>query len=495
MSAAVKLLAVDIGAETGRVMVGHLDGGCLSLEELRRFPTIAISAGDGLFTDVLRIWGEIQEGLAQAAARYGDQLASVGVDTWGVDYALLSRSGRLLSNPRHYRDPRTAGMLDLAFSRVPREQIYDITGNQFEAFNTLYQLLATAEYEPELLEAAGGLLMLPDLFHYWLSGVVACEYTAATTTQCFDQRRQDWAVDLLERLGLPARLFQNVVQPGSSLGGLRPALRAATGCAPEVQVVLPASHDTGSAVTAIPVSGSDFLFISSGTWSLVGVELEQPLINASTLARNLTNEGSPQGRTRFLKIAPGMWLLQQCRQAWERAGRAYSYADLNQLASAAPAGGALIDVAWPDFLNPGDMPARIQNFCRATRQAVPQTEGELVRSILESLAFQYRSLLGDFEQVLGRRLKSIHIIGGGSRNSLLNQMTADCTGKPVIAGPVEATAAGNVLVQAMGLGHFHSVEDIRQVVRESFEPQTFLPAPSSYWDDRWDSYRQICARE
>ena len=322
MSAAVKLLAVDIGAETGRVMVGHLDGGCLSLEELRRFPTIAISAGDGLFTDVLRIWGEIQEGLAQAAARYGDQLASVGVDTWGVDYALLSRSGRLLSNPRHYRDPRTAGMLDLAFSRVPREQIYDITGNQFEAFNTLYQLLATAEYEPELLEAAGGLLMLPDLFHYWLSGVVACEYTAATTTQCFNPTRRNWAWDVLDALQIPRRIFPPLIPPGTVLGPVQPVIARELGfTAPcKVQVIAPACHDTGSAVAAIPADTPDYAWISSGTWSVMGTNVDEPVIDDRSLQFNFTNEGGVGGVYRFSKNIMGLWLVQECRRTWASAG-------------------------------------------------------------------------------------------------------------------------------------------------------------------------------
>ncbi len=490
-AAAAKLIGVDIGAESGRVMVGHLDGDHLKLEELRRFSTGAVRVGEGLFTDVLHIWGEIQSGLAQAAARYGDQIASVGVDTWGVDCALLDANGSLLSNPRHYRDPRTQGMLEKAFARVPREEIYHQTGNQFEVFNTLYQLLATAEYEPDLLSAAHSLLMLPDLFHYWLSGERACEYTDATTTQCYNQRAQDWAWDLLEKFSLPARLFGPIAQPGSSLGGLVPYLAESTGCAKNVRVILPASHDTGSAVTAIPVTEPDFLYISSGTWSLVGVELAQPVITPASLALNFTNEGSPQGRIRFLRNVPGMWLLQQCRQAWAQQGRSYTYGELTELAEAVPADGALIDVADASFRSPGDMPARIRTYCRNTGQPQPESEGAVTRRLLESLACQYRALLEEFERLLGRPMRTIHIIGGGARNRLLNQMTADCTSRRVVAGPYEATAAGNVLVQAMGLGYLHTVEDIRRVVRHSFEPESYHPVPSVYWEDCYQRYRKL----
>ena len=492
-SSAAKLIALDIGAESGRVMVGHLQDERLTLEELRRFPTGAVRVGRSLYTDVLRIWSEIQTGLAQAAALYGDQIASVGVDTWGVDCALLDSGGNLLGNPHHYRDPRTDGILDRAFARMPREEIYRRTGNQFVAFNTLFQLLATAEQEPELLSAAHTLLMLPDLFHYWLSGERVCERVIATTSQCYNQLEQEWAWDLLERLGLPGRIFLPVTQPGTCLGPLRPDLADTLGAGQNLQVVLPASHDTGSAVTAIPVSEPDFLYVSSGTWSLVGVELEQPVITPASLACNLTNEGSPEGRTRFLKIAPGMWLLQQCRQTWEQQGRDFSYAALTELASLAPAGGPLVDVASDEFVLPGEMPERIRRYCEETGQPAPQTEGEIARCVLESLAVQYRLLLEDFESVLGRRLQVIHIIGGGARNQLLNQMTADCTRRRVIAGPYEATALGNILVQAIGLGKFRSVHEIREVVRRSFQPQSYDPTASDYWDERCQRYRQLAS--
>jgi len=488
---AAKLIALDIGAESGRVMVGHLQDDRVTLEELRRFPTGAVQVGSSLYTDVLYIWGEIQSGLAQAAARYGDQLASVGVDTWGVDYALLGPGGNLLGNPHHYRDPRTDGILEKAFARVTREEIYSQTGNQFVAFNTLFQLLAAAGQEPELLSAAQTLLMLPDLFHYWLSGERVCEYTAATTSQCYDQLGQDWAWELLEAFGLPGGIFLPVTQPGTCLGPLRPELAGRLGVGQNLQVILPASHDTGSAVAAIPVSEPDFLYISSGTWSLVGVEIEQPIITPESLARNLTNEGGAGGRTRFLKIAPGMWVLQQCRQTWELQGQRYSYAELTQLASQAPAGGPLIDVSSDDFVFPGDFPARIRAYCEKTGQQAPQTVGEIVRCVLESMAVQYRLLLEDFESVLGRQLTVIHIIGGGARNELLNQMTADCTRRRVVAGPYEATALGNILVQAVGLGKFGSIQEIREVVRRSFQPQSYTPAAPDYWDERCQLFRQL----
>lgn len=488
----VKLLAFDLGAESGRAMLGHFNGSQIHVEQLHRFPNGPIRVGDSLYTDVLYIWDQIQTGLQISAAQHGKQLASVGVDTWGVDCTLLDSRDHLLGNPYHYRDHQTDGMVDLAFSRVPREEIYFQTGNQFMQFNTLFQLLSQVENDPQKLQHARSLLMLPDLFHFWLCGEKASEYSVATTSQCYNQLEKDWAWDLLERLGIPRRIFQPVIQPGQEIGQIHSWLAQATG-ASKLHVVVPASHDTGSAVTAVPVDQPDFMYISSGTWSLVGVELEQPIITAQSLALNLTNEGNPCRRTRFLKVIPGMWMLQQSKQTWSRAGKNYSYDDLTRLAAAAPEGGPVVNITAPVFLDPGDMPVRIRDFCRRTQQTVPQTEGEVVRCILESLAYHYRSLLEDYENLLGRCQSVIHIIGGGSKNKLLNQITSSCTGRPVIAGPVEATAVGNLLVQAMGLGYLSSLREIRSIVKNSFELETYEPLTSAdQWEEGYQRYCKIC---
>lgn len=486
------LLAFDLGAESGRAMLGQFDGTRLRLEEIYRFANGPVRVADSLYTDALYLWTQIQTGLQKAAAQYGQQIASVGVDSWGVDYALLDENDRLLSNPYHYRDSRTEGILQKAFAQVSREEIYLQTGNQIIPFNTLFQLLSARLQEPQNLHNARSLLMLPDLFHFWLCGEKANEYSNATTTQCFDQNRQVWATDLLNRLEIPPDIFQVVVQPGQKLANIHPWLAESSGC-DRIPVILPASHDTGSAVTAVPASSPNFMYISSGTWSLVGVELEKPLITRESLMRNLTNEGNPQGRTRYLKIAAGMWILHQCKLTWNSSGKQYSYADLTSMAVAAPRRGILINLNDPEFVAPGDMPSRIRQYCQRTGQPVPHNDAEVTYCILESLAYMYRTLLDDLESVLGKKLEVIHIIGGGSRNALLNQLTADVTGLPVLAGPVEATATGNVLMQAVGLGYLSSVDEIRQVVRDSFETELFTPHCRDNIEDRYQEYRVICA--
>jgi rhamnulokinase len=489
---ALHLLAFDLGAESGRVMVGHFDGERLGLEEIYRFSNNPVFAGDYLYSDVLRIWVEMQTGLQKAAAQSKTGLASVGVDTWGVDFALLDGQDRLLGNPFHYRDSHTRGALAAALQRVPREEIYSQTGNQLIEINTLFQLLSMQQSANPNLQAAKTLLMLPDLFNFWLSGNKASEFTIASTSQCFSPYTHTWTVDLIERLGLPGHIFQPVVPAGSLLGRLHPWLAAQSGCA-SMPVIAPACHDTGSAVAAIPVSVPHFMYISSGTWSLVGVELEQPMINAATLAANLANEGGVGGRVRLLKITPGMWLLQQCRSDWSRRGQAYTYAELTSLAAAAAPFGPLLAVGAQEFIAPGGMPERIQAYCRRTGQPVPQSVGEIARCILESLALEYRICLDGLEALLGWTLPVIHIIGGGSRNSLLNQLAADVTNRTVIAGPVEATVAGNLLVQAMGLGYLASLSDLRQVIRRSFEVQVFEPHPDARWEEAYQQVRQLAA--
>jgi rhamnulokinase len=490
---ALHLLAFDLGAESGRAMVGHFDGERLRLEEIHRFSDSPVLAGEHLYSDVLRMWAEMQTGLQKAAAQSKTGLASVGVDTWGVDFALLDEQDRLLGNPFHYRDSHTRGALAAALQRVPQKEIYAQTGNQLVEFNTLFQLLSMQQSANPNLPAAHTLLMLPDLFNFWLSGKKASEFTIASTSQCFNPYTHTWAVDLIKRLGLPTEIFQPVVPAGSIIGHLQPWLADQSGCEP-IPVIAPACHDTGSAVAAIPVSVPHFMYISSGTWSLVGVELEQPMINAATLAANLANEGGVGERVRLLKITPGMWLLQQCRSEWSRRGQDYTYQELTSLASKAAPFGPLLDMGAQVFIAPGGMPERIQTYYQNTGQTVVHNVGEIVRSILESLAIEYRICLDGLEALLGWPLEVIHIIGGGSRNSLLNQFTANVTNRTVIAGPVEATVAGNLLVQAMGLGYLASLDELRQVMRRSFEVQIFEPQLDDRWEEAYERVRQLAAR-
>ncbi|HXF70727.1 MAG TPA: rhamnulokinase family protein [Thermoflexus sp.] len=500
----IRIVAVDIGAESGRVVLGTFDGQRLSVQEVHRFPNIPVQVHGTLYWDILRLFQEVKEGLTRAARIGGGAIASVGVDTWGVDFALLDREGRLVGNPVHYRDRRTEGMMEAVFQRIPPEEIYNRTGIQFMPINTLYQLFSMVVRKDPQLEIAHVFLTIPDLFHYWLSGAVICEFTNATTTQCYDPIRKDWAWDLLERLGIPMRIFPEIRPPGTMLGRIMPGVAEETGLM-QAWVVAPASHDTGSAVAAVPFEHPDAAYVSSGTWSLVGVEVQKPIITEEARAYNFTNEGGVAGTFRLLKNVMGLWLLQECRRTWaKQAGKsitgeagvpstfpsAREYEALIRRAEVAPPLRFLIDPDDPRFLPPGDMPTRIQAFCRETGQPVPEEPGEIVRCILESLALKYRWVIERLERLLGRPIPAIHIVGGGSRNTLLCQWTADATGRPVLAGPAEATAIGNVMVQAMALGHVGNLEEAREVIRRSFSPTIYTPRPetASMWADAYDRF-------
>jgi rhamnulokinase len=477
----LNFLAFDLGAESGRAVIGRFDGERLGLEEVHRFPNGPVRLLDSLHWDVLRLFEEIKRGIALCVRQAGEGIAGLGLDTWGVDFALLDRTGALLGNPYHYRDSRTDGMLEEAFRRVPRRDIFAATGVQFLKLNTLYQVLAMSVQKSPLLDAAETLLMIPDLFNYWLTGRKACEFTDATTTQFYDPARRDWSRALFERLSLPARILPEVVPPGTPLGPLLGPVADETG-ARGVTVIAPACHDTGSAVAAVPASGEDCAYISSGTWSLMGAEVREPVLTDAALSHNFTNEGGVAGTFRFLKNIMGLWLVQECRRAWEREGDALSYDDLARLASEAPAFGPVVDPDDDRFVGIGDMPGRIRAFCEETGQPPPEGRGAVVRCALESLALKYRYVLERLEEILKRRLSAIHVVGGGSRNRLLCQLTADATQRPVIAGPAEATAVGNVLVQALATGRLGALSDARAVVRRSFDLVTYEPRR----DDRWD---------
>ncbi len=458
-------LALDLGAESGRAVLGVFDGHKLDLRSLHRFPNLPQRIRGTLYWDVLSLFGGITESLQRAAQETGGRLTSLAVDTWGVDYALLDASGRLVANPVHYRDLRTDGIMERVFARVPREELYERTGIQFMPINSLIQLYAMRlEGDPQL-NSAETLLMIPDLFHYWLSSVMVCEVTEASTSQCLDIQTNGWAEDLLERLAIPVRLFGELVDPGTALGPLLPELAERTGLK-STRVIAPASHDTASAVAAVPFSHPHAAYISSGTWSLVGVELEAPLVNDQVREANLTNERGVAGTFRLLRNVAGLWLLQDLRRGWGGA-EAPPYDALVEMAEQAPPFKALIDPDDPLFLRPGDMPGRIRRFCEESGQLLPDTMGELVRCVLESLAFKYRWVIDLLERVTGRRIPVLHVVGGGSQNWLLCQLTADAANRPVLAGPAEAAAMGNLLVQAITLGELGSVQEAREVARTS----------------------------
>jgi rhamnulokinase len=486
MAATKNLLAYDLGAESGRGVLGLFDGSRLQLEVVHRFPNGPVRTLDTLHWDVLRLWGEMLVGLRKAVADRGG-IDALGVDTWGVDFALLGRGGTLLGNPRHYRDPHTEGYPDEAFRTVSRLDIYRQTGLQFMRFNSLYQLLALRRDRSPLLDVADTLLMMPDLFHYWFTGIKVNEHTDVSTSQMYDPTAKGWAFGLLRALDLPTGMFGTIVQPGTVLGPLRPAVASETGAVP-VPVVLPGSHDTASAVAAVPARGGSWCYISSGTWSLMGAELPAPLISEKTLEHNFTNEGGVGGTIRFLKNIMGLWLVQECRRSWERAGLNYTYEELTRLAEAAPSFAALVDPDHSSFWLPPSMPAALGEFCKRTGQPAPAEPGAVVRCALESLAMRYRWVLERLEELLGRRIDVIHVVGGGCQNALLNQLAADACNRPVVAGPVEATAIGNVLAQMIGLGVLGSLAEGREVVRRSFEVTTFEPRQSERWGEPYQRF-------
>jgi sugar (pentulose or hexulose) kinase len=485
MAESLNFLAVDLGAESGRVILGEFDGHKIRSSEVHRFSTGPTTLPDGLHWDVLRFWDAVKKGMAVAARERTSEAAGLGLDAWGVDFALLDRQGTLLSNPHHYRDGRTDGMLAHAFARVPKEEIFEQTGIQFIQINSVYQLLSMVMENSPVLDAANTFLTMPDLFNYWLTGQAVCEFSNATTTQCFDTLAGNWAIPMLDRLGIPSHIFPEVVQPGTVLGPLFPSVSNEVGLG-RVPVIAPACHDTGSAVAAVPAEGPGFAWISSGTWSVMGAELPAPVISDLSLAYNFTNEGGVGGTFRFSRNITGLWLVQECRSAWAREGTDLSYDDLTQMAAQADPLQAIVDPDHSDFLRPGDMPDRIRTFCQRTDQPVPVRQGAVVRCALESIALKYRWVLDRLEEMLGYQLEPLHIVGGGTKNRLLSQMAANATGHRVVSGPAEATATGNVLMQAMALGHIASVAEGREVVRDSFDLEVFEPGDGNPWDEAYD---------
>ncbi len=471
-------LAVDLGAESGRVMAGIWNGRKIKLEEVHRFANGPVPMAGSLRWDFVRLWSEIQAGLTAAGKKYGKSIVSVGADTWGVDYALLSKHDEMLGQPFHYRDARTNGIMEQAFRKVPRAKIFAETGLQFMQFNTLFQLIAAKKNTPELLEAADCLLFTPDLIHWALCGSRVAEFTIASTSQCLHPLTRKWATRLLKQFDLPTRMLPEIVPPGTELGFLRPQLSELTGLT-KVKVVAPPGHDTASAVAGVPTANTgapNWAYLSSGTWSLMGAEVKEAALSARAQELNMTNEGGLDGTYRLLKNIMGLWLVQCCKRAFEKGGKKFDYGELARLAAEAKPLRSLVNPDDTRFLNPPDMPKAIQGYCRETGQPIPKTEGELVRCVYESLALRYRQVLGWLEELTGNRIEVIHIVGGGSQSRLLNQFTADACDRPVVTGPIEATAMGNLLVQVRASGELSSLAEMREVIRKSSAVEVFKPS-------------------
>ncbi len=486
-------VAFDLGAESGRAMLAVLRGQTLELQEVHRFANVPQLLPSGYHWSLTEIWRNLVEGLrkcGELARQQNVELVSLGVDTWGVDFGLIGRSGQLLGLPFVYRDPRHLPAYEKALTAVGRETIYDATGIQFMPINSLYQLVAQHDSEPALVEHAAALLFMPDLLHYFFSGRAVNEATIASTSQMVDVHTGKWAVNLIKALGLPHHFLGSIVPAGTVIGDLREAV-AREANVPMMRVTAPASHDTASAVAAVPVDTQhtpNWAYISSGTWSLMGAEIDAPIVSEAARQANFTNERGVADRIRLLRNIAGLWLVQECRRDFARRGQSFDYAELTRLAQEAEPFRTIVDPGHAPFATPGDMPAKIAAFARETGQPEPTTPGQFVRCCLESLAMRYRQTLEDLEEVLGRRMEVVHIVGGGGQNTLLNQMASDAMARPVIVGPYEATAIGNALTQAMGIDDVRDLAHLREIVRNSFKPVTYQPRDPDAFTKQYERY-------
>ena len=486
-----KYIGFDLGAESGRCVVGKLEENKLSLTEVHRFRTHNVS-GHGRFNwDILAIYQELVKGLSLASERFGNHFDGISVDTWGVDYVLLDADNRLLGYPYHYRDHRTDGMIEKSFDIVPKEKLYQQTGIQFFQFNTLFQLLAESNQQLNLLGITDKILLIPDFLNFMLSGQKKAEYTIVSTTSLADPLKRDWCWNLIDAYQFPRNIFPEVVEPGYKLDTILPGLAKTTGISQNTLVIAGAGHDTAAAVVSVPAHSKDWVFLSSGTWSLMGMELPKPLINEQAMTYNFTNEGGVEGTIRFLKNIIGLWPIQECRRYWLAEGQEYNYAELAKLAMENGPAGAWIDVDDSRFLKPDDMPEKITSYFRETDQKYKDEVGFIIRAILESLAFKYRSTIAEIEEITGQKIGRLHAVGGGIQNEVLSQLTADALGSEVIAGPIEGTVIGNIGVQAITTGAVKNLQEFREIVANSFELKSYRPDESSYFDEYEDSYKKI----
>ncbi len=490
MTSSRRYIAFDIGASNGRCVLGTFDGGVLSLEVLSRFENGYVRTLDHYYWDILRLFDNVKLGLRQAAEAYRDDLVGIGVDSWGLDFALLDRAGEMIGNPYCYRDPHTEGMMEEAFRRVSREEIFQTTGLQFMIINTLYHLLAMATADLPALESARTFLMIPDLINYWLTGRAACEYTNTSNTQLLDARQRQWAFPLIKAMGIPEQIFPEILEPGQVLAPVRQSAREETGL-PPLPVIATVTADTGAAVASVPAISGDFAYLSSGTWGLMGVEVPEPILSDKVLHYNFGNEGGVFNTIRLLRNIPNLWLLQECRRIWALKGDAYSWKTLVAMARQSEPFCAFIDSDAEQFLRPSDMPALIRETSKTTGQTMPGDRAAIVRLILDSLAFKYRHTLEKLTDILGRAPEVLHIVGGGARNKLLCQLAANACNVPVVAGPAEATALGNIMLQMIANGDLAGHTEGRELIRESFPTETYTPLDTEIWEAEYERFLTV----
>ncbi len=486
----LKMLAIDLGASSGRGIVGSFDGEKLTLEENHRFPNEPVMVAGTFSWDILRIFHEIKNSIRKCALSDDKDISSIGIGTWGVDYGLIDKNGKLMANPTHYRDARTNGMIEYADKFVPRAELYNTTGLQFMYFNTIYQLIASMKENPMYVQNADKLLFTPDLLNYFLTGEMRTEYTIASTSALLDAKKRDFAYDMLNKFGIPTNIFAPIVKPGNKLGGLLPQVLEEVGQI-NAQVVNVAAHDTASAVLAVPAKSEDFIFLSSGTWSLMGTELKNPIISDISFKNEFTNEGGVEDTIRFLKNITGLWLKQESKRQWEREGKNYTHDELSDMALASKPLQSIIDPDDPLFATPGNLPRRIAEYCQKTGQHVPENPGETMRCIFESLALRYRWTVEKIDEIKGTKTPFVNVVGGGTKESLLCQFTADACGRPVYAGPVEATAIGNISAQAIAAGEIKNVAEAREVIRNSFPIDYYEPNHPETWDDGFARFKKL----
>lgn len=482
-------LAFDLGASSGRAILGTLEDNKLQLTEIHRFKNQMTQIHGHFYWNIFSLFEELKTGLKKCISEFNVQPLSFGIDTWGVDYSLVTESGQLAGLPFAYRDHRTDSAMEELFRVLPKKEVYMLSGIQFLQFNTLFQLFSSVKDNYPALQIADGLLFTPDVLNYLFTGVKKNEYTIASTSQLLKPGKAEWEGKLFEAAEIPGNLTQEMVQPGTVLGLTLPEIDEQTGCG-EVSCVAVASHDTASAVVSVPAEGENWAYLSSGTWSLLGIESPEPIVSEETLAMNFTNEGGVDGTTRFLKNIMGMWLIQECKRIWD-SEKEISWPEIVELSQLAEPFKCLINPDDSVFLNPGNMPEAIREYCRKTNQPLPENKGEIARCIYDSLVLKYKFTLRQIESVTGKKIEKLHIIGGGAHNEMLNQLTANATGIPVIAGPTEATAIGNIMMQARAMGYVTSLSEIREVVSNSFDVKTYDPSPQLDWKKAYAKFEKL----